>query len=83
MEQIIELDCAPGFPRPNTVLEDVLKNTGIPVKQPVSTVFGNWTWDYSDVPAEVWKEKQPIIKERITEAYGRGRIRYGSWGEEV
>lgn len=79
MAQQIELDCAPGTPRPNTVLEDVLKGTGIPVKEPVSTVFGNWTFDYSDVPAETWNKHIDQIADRIREAYGAGRIRYGSW----
>lgn len=52
------------------------------VKDPDQTVgrfFGNWTWDFSDVPDEKWKEVQPILKERITKLYNEGSIRYGSW----
>jgi hypothetical protein len=79
-KQTIELDCAPFTPRPDTVLKDVLEDTGIPSdREPVSMVFGCWTWDYSDIPEATWNEKVGIIKERILEAYGAGRIRYGSW----
>jgi hypothetical protein len=81
MTKTIELDCAPGFTRPGDLLPQVLEGTGL-VKDPDQTVgrfFGNWTWDFSDVPDEKWKEVQPILKERITKLYNEGSIRYGSW----
>jgi hypothetical protein len=77
--QTIELDCAPGFIRPGHLIEGVIKDTGLELKVTTSRCFGNWTWDYSDVPAEKWKEIQPILKARIEELYHAGRIRYGSW----
>lgn len=52
---------------------------GLPEREPRSRLFGNWTWDYSDVPDEVWIGVQPILKERITKLYYQGLIRYGSW----
>jgi hypothetical protein len=78
-EQSIEIDCPPGSMRPDDFLPEVLRDTGLAMKEPVVKWFGNWKWDYSDVPEETWKELQPILKERITRLYDLGRIRYGSW----
>ena len=78
-EQTIELDCAPGAPRPGDLIGGVIEGTGLEARKDVSRFFGNWIWDYSDVPAEVWKKVQPVLKERITALYNRGAIRYGSW----
>lgn len=77
----IELDCPPDGTRPGHLIEAVIEGTGLPSREPVSKVFGNWTWDYADVPgiAELWSKIQPILKERITVLYGRNLIRYGSW----
>ena len=77
----IELDCAPGAPRPDTYIKDVLEGTGLPVREPVSKVFGNWTWDFSDIEGieERWPEIQKLTKPRVTELFNSGRIRYGSW----
>lgn len=77
--QTIELDCAPGTPRPDTYLPGILEGTGIPVREPVGKCFGNWTWDYRDIAPEVWNAANLAIGERITNLYHRGRIRYGSW----
>lgn len=77
--QTIELDCAPGWPRPGDLLPGVLKDTGLEVREPVAKFFGNWTWDYSDIPEERWREIQPTLKERIEKLYHAGSIRYGSW----
>lgn len=78
-EQTIELDCAPFTPRPDSFLAEVLSGTGIPVKDPVSTCFGNWKWDYSDIDPLVWDIAKPVIAERIKALYHAGHIRYGSW----
>ena len=77
----IELDCAPGGIRPGDLIAGVIKDTGLPVSEPVAKVFGNWTWDYSEVEgiADLWLKAQPILKERISALYNSGRIRYGSW----
>lgn len=78
-EQTIDLDCPPGYPRPGDIIDKVIEGTGLPKRETVSRLFGNWTWDYNDIPSEKWKEIQPILKERITSLYNAGVIRYGSW----
>lgn len=77
--QTIELDCAPGCPRPDAYIGAVIEGTGLPKRKDSSRFFGNWTWDYSDVPEATWQAAKPILKERIEALYHRGAIRYGSW----
>ena len=77
--QIIELDCPPGSPRPNDLLPEVIKDTGLEVRKASSSFFGNWSFDYNDIPEDQWKKTQPILAERITDLYNKGIIRYGSW----
>ena len=78
-EQTIELDCAPGAPRPDSLLPGVLKETGIPVREARTMWFGNWKFDYSDIDPEVWAAANPQIEARVKALYRAGRIRYGSW----
>ncbi len=78
MKATIELDCAPGCPRPGDLIEGVIEGTGLPSKKPVSKFFGCWVWEY-DVTPEEWKRVQPTLQERITELYHAGAIRFGSW----
>ena len=78
-EQTIELDCAPGSPRPGDLIGGVIKDTGLPKREEVSRFFGNWVWDYKDIPEGKWEKAIPILEERITALYHSGRIRYGSW----
>ena len=77
--QTIELDCAPGGVLPGDLLPSILKGTGLKVKEPVAMFFGEWTWDYSEVPAEKWAKVQLITKPRIEALHYEGVIRYGSW----
>jgi hypothetical protein len=79
MIQTIELDCPPGALRPGDLIEGVIKGTGLPRRKDISRFFGQWTWDYSDIPEDKWKAIQPKLKERIEALYHRGVIRYGSW----
>jgi len=79
MEKSIELDCAPGSPRPGDLIGGVIEGTGLPKKETVSRFFGNWMWTYNEIADEEWKRIQPIVKERVTDLYNRGLIRYGSW----
>lgn len=79
MQKTIELDCPPGLPRPGDLIAGVIKDTGLPFKEKVSTFFGNWVWDYSDIPDYIWEKIKPILKERITNLYKKGIISYGSW----
>lgn len=78
-EQTIELDCAPGGLRPGHLIADVIAGLGLPEREPVSKVFGNWTWDYSDIPTEVWQKVNPELEKRISALYNSGKIRFGSW----
>lgn len=79
MEKTIELDCPPGGIRPGDLINKVIEGTGLELKEPISCLFGNWTWDYSEVSDEEWVKIQPILEERITELYNNKLIRYGSW----
>jgi hypothetical protein len=77
--QIIEIDCPPGYPRPGDLIEGVIKGTGLPLRQDVSRIFGMWAWDYNDMDPEVWKKVQPVLKERLVKLYDNGVCRYCSW----
>lgn len=80
MQWTIDLDCAPGSPRPGDLLPNVLKGLKIRKNPEDTTVrlFGNWEWTFNTTE-EKYKEVKPIIKERITALYNQGLIRYGSW----
>ena len=75
----IELDCRPGYPRPGDLIGDVIAGLKLPVREAVSKIFGNWTWEFNDISDERWKEIQPTLKRRIRDLYHAGVIRYGSW----
>lgn len=80
--QTIEIDCAPGMPRPDEHLPGILKDTCLEAyshKEPISKFFGNWMWDFSEINPECWESCKPLIKERIIKLYNNGWIRYGSW----
>lgn len=78
-EQSIELDCAPGLPRPGDHIAKVIEGTGLPERKPVSKFFGCWKWDYSDIPEKEWNRIKPTLRTRIVALYNDGWIRYGSW----
>ena len=81
MEKSIELDCAPGGIRPDALIAEVMKSSGVEYdgRQPISRFFGNWKWDFSDIPDATWNKASAIFKERIEKLYSSGIIRYGSW----
>ena len=76
--QQIELDCAPGVTRPSDLIVDVIEGTPLPRREPTSRMFGEWIWDYSDIPSCSWSEALPVIGKRIVALYHNGRIRYGA-----
>lgn len=78
-KQTINIDCAPGSIRPGDLLPSVLEGSGIPVKEPVSTFFGCWSWDYSEVEPEIWERHKAMRALRLTALYNSGRIRYADW----
>ena len=79
MAYTIELDCAPGTPRPDALLPQVLAGTGLELDEPVSTFFGNWTWAVPADQEEKYLAAKPVLAERIKALYNAGAIRYGSW----
>ena len=75
MEKIIGLDCHPGNPRPDDLLPQVIKRL-LPIKKPVSKLFGAFEWDYSEeVSDEQWRNIQPVLKKRIAALYRKRIIR--------
>lgn len=78
--ETIELDCAPGAPRPKDLIADVVKDTGLQLPEVHPTpFFGAVTYEF-DVPREEWELLiQPVIKPRIVALYHAGLIRHGSW----
>jgi|688.fasta_scaffold863326_2 hypothetical protein len=79
MNQIIELDCEPFKQRPGSLLNNVIDGLGFETKEPTTKSFGSWVWEYPEVPAGIWNEALPILKQRITNLYNSGFIRYGRW----
>lgn len=83
MTHSIELDCAPGFPRPSAYIMSVVKGTCLETitdpENPTSKFFGNWMWTYPNISNETWKEMEGLLKFRIVRLYQKGKIRYGSW----
>jgi len=75
----IALDCNSFSPRPDTYIVGVLEGTGLLAGDPVSTMFGNWEWEF-EISDNEWDNIVPTIRERITNLYNAGSIRYGSWG---
>jgi hypothetical protein len=89
----VEIDCPPGSSRPDTyfrillsnIQESTILNNEIKEHvyknwdnaQPVSKIFGNWTWE---LPSLEIKEKDEMLRDFImnilTEFYNNGYIRY-------
>ena len=79
-KQEIHLECPPGDPRPGDLLSELLRDTGIALRDSESRLFGHWEWDYNDIPREVWEPAVPIIMRRIARLYRDGIIRAGHCG---
>ena len=77
----IEIDCAPGNPRPGDLLPQILEGTGITIdpEKTFMRFFGWWGWDVPQEQSEQYLKVRNTIKERITALYNRGTIRAGSW----
>lgn len=79
----IELDCAPGSPRPDDLIGGVLKGTRLKLSD-FSTgnpFFGNQMWVLKETAGkdELFAKAKPVLKERVEALYHSGAIRYGSW----
>ena len=77
--QLIVLDCRPGLPRPGDLLPAALEGTSLQVQPPVSKLFGEWTWDYSHVPQEQYRDNVVKLSSNIRRLHRDGEIRFGSW----
>lgn len=79
--QSIDIDCAPGGIRPGDLLPGVIDglNLTLDADKPDSMLFGNWTWIIPEDQTEQYMKVKDTVKERITNLYNNGSIRYGSW----
>ena len=77
--QQIVLDCPPGRIRPDDLLSQALKDTGIEPVEASTKVFGEWAFDFSHVPVDKWKACRETLKRNITGLYNNGHIRRGEW----
>ncbi|HEY2617483.1 MAG TPA: hypothetical protein VGI78_09120 [Acetobacteraceae bacterium] len=79
----IELDCAPGNPRPGDLIAGVLEGTGLVVADfdTGNPFFGHQVWvlKVSEQNDPVFTAAKPVLKQRIEALHARGLIRYGSW----
>lgn len=77
----IEIDCAPGNPRPGDYLPFILEGTGVELdpENPAMKLFGCWTWIIPESQESNYEQHRDLIKARIQELYHSGKIRYGSW----
>ncbi len=48
MKKKIEIDCAPGCPRPDIYIKDIMSGSGVEYdgRETVGRLFGMWTWDF-------------------------------------
>lgn len=75
----VEIDCAPGTARPDSYFRVICEDLGIEYFEPVSRLFGNWTWVMPDLTEEQKKVYDEFVGNYLKGLYERGRIRYASW----
>ena len=77
----IELDCAPGAPRPGDLFPGVVHDTAVFEEdfEQKGRFFGNWSWYLKPEAADRYEIAKPEIERRIKALYASGRIRYGSY----
>tara|TARA_R110000772_G_scaffold70078_1_gene154383 strand:- start:328 stop:582 length:255 start_codon:yes stop_codon:yes gene_type:complete len=82
-QQTIELDCAPGGMRPGDLIEGVLVDTPLKLEEhfekDIPKSFGNWTFIVKEEFTDLYLEHTVSIKEKITNLYTSGYVRYASW----
>ncbi len=79
-KQEIHLECPPGQPRPGDLIAELIEDTGLPLRDDTGRFFGNWEWDYSDIPKSVWETAATVIERRMAALYEQGIIRAGLCG---
>jgi len=75
----IEIDCAPGTPRPDGYFKVICEKLGIEYFAPASTFFGNWTWEIPELNEEQREIYDSFVPDYIKGLHSSGKIRYGSW----
>ena len=77
----IELDCPPGFTRPDSLLSYAIEYTPLNTKDFTinGKSFGNWIFSLNTDKNEIYKNNIDQIKKNIVKLYENGSIRYGSW----
>ena len=80
----IEIDCAPGYPRPGDLFPAVLAETGLTVEDFKNTTkwFGHWTWVLKEGNPErdtLFTRNRAVFRSRLTKMYEAGYARYVSW----
>ncbi len=78
---IIEIDCAPCGPRPDTYFPQIIEGTGLSSDDfdIVSRLFGCWTFQVHTDKDNIYQQNIKLISTRMTQLYQSGDIRYGSW----
>ncbi len=75
----IGVDCKPASPRPDTYLDDVLKDTDIVIDKTKTATkfFGAWEWE-AIIKKELWTdETAELVYARLRLLYEKGFIRGG------
>ena len=79
LHQFIVLGGASMQTDPEDVLRASLKDTDLPLRQPISKVFGNWRFDYSDIASATWEASEKTVQRNLATLRAAGSIRYCSW----
>lgn len=82
MAKIIVIDCAPFTARPDTYMSKICIEADIPMVEAGLKFFGVWCFDYSNLNDEDWLKLRGVAKNRLSDYYAKGLIRYGNWGTE-
>jgi hypothetical protein len=79
----IEIDCPPGYPRPEDLIDGVLKDTGLEAVdfETGCPFFGHQTWILKESAKkdDIFTKSKFLFKERIMKLFYSGVIRYGTW----
>lgn len=85
MSHSIEIDCPPGYPRPDVYFKQILEKTQmrpdwfITGVEPITTFYGNWRWELKPEFNQAYERVKPQVKQMVERFYHTGAIRYGSW----
>ena len=78
--QYLILDAPPVRRRPDDLLRVLLNDTDISYREPTVRSFGEWTFEFDDVPPEAWRTAlDATIVPGIRRLHASGNIRYAEW----